>query len=133
MRHGRAVIIAAVVLALGIVALGFAPNLSTALACLAVAGAADMVSGVFRGTIWNETIPNALRGRLAGIEMISYLTEPLIGNARAGLMADAFGVSLAIWIGGAVCLAGVAATSLVLLRFWAYRGMPAGDDHSTSE
>jgi hypothetical protein len=52
-----------------------------------------MVSGVFRGTIWNETIPNTLRGRLAGIEMISYLTGPLIGNARAGFMADAWGVS----------------------------------------
>ena len=64
-------VIAAAVWALGIVALGFAPSLWLALACLAVAGAADMVSGVFRGTIWNETIPNTLRGRLAGIEMRS--------------------------------------------------------------
>jgi hypothetical protein len=50
-----------------------------------------MVSGVFRGTIWNETIPNTLRGRLAGIEMISDLTGPLLANARAGFMADAGG------------------------------------------
>ena len=75
-RHGRAVVIAAAIWALGIVALGFAPSLMLGLVCLAVAGAADMVSGVFRGTIWNETIPNTLRGRLAGIEMISYLTGP---------------------------------------------------------
>lgn len=120
-RHGRAVVIAAAVWALGIVALGFAPGLMLALLCLAVAGAADMVSGVFRGTIWNETIPNALRGRLAGIEMISYLTGPLIGNARAGFMADAWGVSPAIWVGGLVCLAGVVATGFALPRFWAYR------------
>ncbi|MEQ1806442.1 MAG: MFS transporter [Burkholderiaceae bacterium] len=120
-RHGRAVVIAAAVWALGIVALGFAPSLALGLVCLAVAGAADMVSGVFRGTIWNETIPNALRGRLAGIEMISYLTGPLIGNARAGFMADAWGVSAAIWMGGLVCLAGVVATGLALPRFWAYR------------
>lgn len=120
-RHGRAVVLAAAVWALGIVALGVAPGLVAALLCLAVAGAADMVSGVFRGTIWNETIPNALRGRLAGIEMISYLTGPLVGNARAGFMADAVGVSAAIWVGGLVCLAAVIATGLALPRFWAYR------------
>jgi MFS family permease len=124
LQHGRAVVIAAAVWALGIVALGFAPSLMLALLCLAVAGAADMVSGVFRSTIWNETIPNALRGRLAGIEMISYLTGPLIGNVRAGLMADAWGVSAAIWIGGLVCLAGVIATGFALPRFWAYRSVP---------
>ncbi|RQP21883.1 MFS transporter [Piscinibacter terrae] len=124
-RHGRAVIIAAAVWALGIVALGFAPSLSLGLACLAVAGAADMVSGVFRGTIWNQTIPNSLRGRLAGIEMISYLTGPLVGNARAGFMADAWGVSASVWIGGAICLVGVVMTGFVLPRFWAYRSTPA--------
>jgi MFS family permease len=120
-RHGRAVVIAAAIWALGIVALGFAPTLTLGLVCLAIAGAADMVSGVFRGTIWNQTIPNALRGRLAGIEMISYLTGPLLGSARAGFMADAWGVSAAIWIGGAICLAGVIATGFALPRFWAYR------------
>ena len=120
-RHGRAVIISAAVWALGIVALGFAPNLALALLCLAVAGAADMVSGVFRGTIWNETIPNTMRGRLAGIEMISYLTGPLVGSTRAGFMADAWGVAAAIWFGGLVCLLGVVATGFVLPRFWAYR------------
>jgi MFS family permease len=124
-RHGRAVVVAAAAWALGIVALGFAPDLPIALACLAVAGAADMVSGVFRGTIWNQTIPNALRGRLAGIEMISYLTGPLVGNTRAGFMADALGVSQSVWIGGAVCFLGVAATGLALPRFWAYRGATA--------
>jgi len=120
-RHGRAVVIAAAVWALGIVALGFAPSLALGLVCLAVAGAADMVSGVFRGTIWNQTIPNTLRGRLAGIEMISYLTGPLIGNARAGFMADAWGVSAAVWVGGAICLASVIVTGFALPRFWAYR------------
>lgn len=120
-RHGRAVVLAAAAWALGIVALGFAPGLELALACLVLAGAADMVSGVFRGTIWNETIPNSMRGRLAGIEMISYLTGPLIGNARAGFMADAWGVPVAIWLGGAICLLCVVATGFALPRFWAYR------------
>jgi MFS family permease len=120
-RHGRAVVIAAAVWAVGIVALGFAPSLALGLLCLAVAGAADMVSGVFRGTIWNQTIPNTLRGRLAGIEMISYLTGPLIGNARAGFMADAWGVSASVWAGGVICLVCVVLTGFALPRFWAYR------------
>lgn len=121
-RQGRAVVVAAAIWALGIVALGFAPSLALGLVCLMVAGAADMVSGVFRGTIWNQTIPNAMRGRLAGIEMISYLTGPLVGNARAGFMADAWGVSAAIWIGGVICFAGVVTAGFALPRFWAYRG-----------
>lgn len=121
-RHGRAVVVAATVWALGIVALGFAPGLWWAMACLAVAGAADMLSGVFRGTIWNQTIPNALRGRLAGIEMISYLTGPLIGNARAGFAADAGSVPVAIWSGGILCVLGVVATGFLLPRFWRYSG-----------
>ena len=124
-RHGRAVVIAAALWAIGIVGLGFAPSLLLGLVCLAVAGAADMVSGVFRGTIWNETIPNHLRGRLAGIEMISYLTGPLVGNARAGFMADAWGVAPAIWVGGVVCLVGVLATGWLLPRFWAYTSTAA--------
>jgi MFS family permease len=128
-RHGRAVVVAAAVWALGIVALGFAPNLILALLCLAIAGAADMVSGVFRGTIWNETIPNALRGRLAGIEMISYLTGPLIGNVRAGFMADAWGLSAAIWIGGLVCLVCVVTTGFALPRFWSYRSTGQSQSH----
>lgn len=125
-RHGRAVVLAATVWAFGIVALGFAPGIWWAMACLAVAGAADMLSGVFRGTIWNETIPNHLRGRLAGIEMISYLTGPLIGNARAGFAADAIGVSVAIWSGGIVCVLCVVATGFLLPRFWRYRSSSGG-------
>lgn len=123
-RQGRAVVLAAAAWALGIVALGFAPSLWWAMAWLAVAGAADMLSGVFRGTIWNQTIPNTLRGRLAGIEMISYLTGPLMGNARAGFAAEATSVPVAVWSGGVVCVIAVATTGLLLPRFWRYRGGP---------
>jgi hypothetical protein len=56
---------------------------------LAVAGAADMMSGVFRSTIWNQTIPDSLRGRLASIEMLSYTSGPALGNFEAGVVASA--------------------------------------------
>ena len=59
-----------------------------ALLFFALAGAADMISAVFRGTIWNQTIPDNMRGRLAGIEMLSYSIGPLAGQVRAGFVAD---------------------------------------------
>jgi len=48
-----------------------------------------------------------------------------VGNARAGFMADAWGVSVAVWVGGAICLAGVIITGFALPRFWAYRSASA--------
>ena len=58
-RRGAAVVIAAALWGVAIVGLGYATSLPVALACLALAGAADMVSGLFRMTIWNETIPSS--------------------------------------------------------------------------
>src|SRR3989441_10431247 len=103
-RHGAAVVIAAAVWALAIVFVGFSPSLPGAVFCLALAGAADSVSGVFRSTIWNETIPGDLRGRLAGVEMISYLSGPLLGNARAGWVASISSNNTSVISGGFVCL-----------------------------
>jgi hypothetical protein len=90
-------------------------------ACLVFAGAADMVSGLFRGIIWNHTVPNVMRGRLAGIAMISYMTGPLLGNARAGWVAAKTGVTFSLLSGGVTCVAAVVATSLLLPKFWAFR------------
>jgi len=120
-RRGAAVVIAAALWGLAIVALGYASSLSTALACLALAGAADMVSGLFRMTIWNETIPSELRGRMAGIEQLSYMSGPLLGNARAGFMAERFGLLRSIRGGGLVCVVCVVACIPLLPAFWRYR------------
>jgi MFS family permease len=119
-RHGAAVITAAAAWALAVVALGFAPSLIGAVICLALAGAADSVSTVFRATIWNETIPGELRGRLAGVEMISYLSGPLLGNARAGWVATISTNQIAIISGGAICFIGVLACIPFLPAFWTY-------------
>jgi MFS family permease len=72
-------------------------------------------------TIWNETIPSQLRGRMAGIEQLSYMTGPLLGNARAGFMAERMGLSRSVRIGGLVCVACVVACVPVLPAFWRYR------------
>ena len=120
-RHGVAVIGGAAVWGVAIVLLGFAPGFLSALFCLALAGAGDNVSAIFRGTIWNETIPGDLRGRLAGVEMISYLSGPLIGNVRAGWVASATSNQFSIISGGLVCVAGILVCIPLLPNFWNYR------------
>jgi len=127
-RQGAAVVVSAAAWGVAIVALGYAPNLPLAVVCLAAAGAADMMSGIFRMTIWNETIPTQLRGRLAGVEMISYMTGPLLGNARAGWMASLRTVRFSITGGGVVCVACVLACVPLLPAFWRYRRDPPVTD-----
>lgn len=119
-RHGRAIVLAATGWGAGMALAGIAPDFWLVLACLAFAGASDMISGVFRGTVWNQTIPDELRGRLAGIELLSYASGPTLGNARAGAMASLGGVRFSIGIGGLACIAGVGVTTLLLPSFWRY-------------
>ena len=88
--------IAAALWGVAIICFGFSNNFYLALFFLGVAGFFDMISGIFRGTIWNQTIPDHLRGRLAGIEMISYLTGPMLGDAEAGIVAHYFGLKNSI-------------------------------------
>ncbi len=96
-----------------------------------LAGAADMISAVFRGTIWNQTIPDNLRGRLAGIEMLSYSIGPLGGQVRAGIVADRWTVRGSIVSGGVSCVAGVALTAIWLRDFWRYDALT--DEHALAE
>jgi MFS family permease len=121
-RHGLAVTLAAGIWGVAIVAFGFADRLWLALLCLAAAGAADMVSGLFRMTIWNQTIPDHLRGRLAGIEMVSYMSGPMLGNAEAGIVASLFTIRTSVVSGGVLCVLGTAALALVFPAFWRYDG-----------
>lgn len=120
-RHGAAIIISAAIWGIAIIALAYAPNLTVAVICLGVAGAADMVSGLFRGILWNETIPNSMRGRMSGIEMISYMSGPLLGNARVGYMAARYSIHTAVLWGGVVCTLGVFACIVLFREFWIYR------------
>src|SRR4029077_230797 len=99
-RHGIAITVAAAAWGLAIVGFGLATRLWIALVCLAIAGGADMISGLFRMTMWNQTIPDRLRGRLAGIELISYTTGPYLGNGEAGIVASFFGIRASVVSGG---------------------------------
>ncbi len=121
-RHGLLVIISAALWGVGIIFFGLSDNVWFALVFLAAAGFADMISGIFRGAIWNQTIPYYLRGRLAAIEMISYLTGPMLGSAKMGFVAERFGVKNAIVSGGVLCVVFVGILSLFLPKFFTYDG-----------
>jgi MFS family permease len=121
-RHGMGVIVAAIVWGMGIIGFGFAPGLGWALVFLAVAGGADMMSGLFRQVIWNQTIPDSLRGRLASIEMLSYTSGPALGNFEAGAVASLFSIRVSIVSGGVLCVIGCGLAALLLPAFRVYDG-----------
>ena len=118
--HGRAVILAAMGWGLAIAASGLSNSLIIVLFCLTVAGASDMVSALFRGAIWNQTIPDELRGRLAGIELLSYSVGPLLGQLRAASVASATTLSFSVTSGGLMCVVVVAFLALFLPKMWKY-------------
>ncbi|HEX5622099.1 MAG TPA: MFS transporter [Solirubrobacteraceae bacterium] len=119
-HHGRAVVLAAASWGVAIVGFGLAGELWLALLCLAAAGGFDAVSGIFRATIWNETIPDRLRGRLAGVEMISWSSGPLLGNAEAGFASALVGLRTSVVAGGVMCVIGSFALAAALPKLWRY-------------
>ncbi|MGW6742200.1 MFS transporter [Streptomyces sp. NPDC055025] len=119
-RHGLFVVFGAAGWGLAITAAGWFANIWLVLVCLAFAGAGDMLSGLGRSTIWNQTIPEELRGRLAGIEVLSYSVGPQLGQVRAGAMAGWTGTRPAIWGGGLACVVSVGLLAAVLPKLVTY-------------
>jgi Transmembrane secretion effector len=129
-RHGLAIALAACAWGLAIVAFGLAPDIALALTALILAGAADMVSGIFRDLLWKQTIPDALRGRLAGVELLSYAVGPSAGQLRAGAVASLTTPRISLTSGGVLCVGAVGLVCLAFPGFIAYR---APITHSDSE
>jgi MFS family permease len=120
-RHGLAIAVSAAAWGLLITAFGLAPDIAVALGCLALAGAADMTSGIFRATLWNQTIPDRLRGRMAGLELLSYGVGPSAGQIRAGAVASVTSARFALASGGLFCAGAVGLVCLALPGFTRYR------------
>jgi MFS family permease len=114
------VIVAATLWGIAIIGFGVAPGLIAALFFLAFAGAADAMSGLYRQLIWNQTIPDSLRGRLASIELLSYSIGPTLGNFEAGVVASLFSVRASVLSGGILTVIGCALCALALPAFRQY-------------
>jgi MFS family permease len=118
-RRGLAIIVAVAVWGLAIAGAGFALfSLAVTLVLLAVAGAADVVSAVFRGTMLLENTPEALRGRVSALQLMVVTSGPRLGDVEAGLVAGAVGAPASVVLGGLACVAG---TVLLALRWPAFR------------
>jgi hypothetical protein len=126
-RHqGRAVLWAVALWGLGITAFGLVGDrLWLALVFLAFAGAADVISAVFRTTILQLTVPDRLRGRLSGIHILVVTGGPRLGDLEAGLIAAAFSPAASVVSGGLLCVAGAGLYAWLVPAFRRYH---AGDD-----
>ena len=119
-RQGLACMLAVVGWGAAIAAIGFARSIWVALLCLAIAGGADLVSGIYRSTILQTIAPDHLRGRLSGIELAVVATGPSVGDIEAGVVGSLVSVPFAIVSGGLASIAGVVAIALMVPGFGRY-------------
>jgi MFS family permease len=119
-RHGLAIAVSAGSWGLAMAVVGVSPTLYVALFFLAVAGGADECSAIFRDTMWKQSIPDHLRGRMAGIELLSYAAGPPTGQLRSGAVAAVTSPRFSLTSGGLAVVAAVAAVVAVLPAFRCY-------------
>ena len=117
-RYGRAVVVAAAIWGLDIALFGYSSSLWMVLLGLAIGGGADAISGIFRSTMWNESIAPEMRGRMAGIEMISYSLGPTASQFRAGVMAAWTTLRFSLTFGGLACTGSVGIVAAALPSLW---------------
>jgi MFS family permease len=126
-RCGAFVVIAAICWALSMFMVGIAPKFELILLGLLCAGYFDCMSGVFRTTIWNESIPESVRGRMAGFEMLSYMSGPLLGNALLGMFADLYGIQVTLAAGALVAVVSLLLFNCLRPQLWQFkRPQPQG-------
>ena len=126
-RYGIAITVCASAWGAAIVGFGLVSPLWLALVFLAFAGGADFFSAVLRSTMLMRVTPDAMRGRLSGIEFTQVAGAPNLGNLEAGIVASLFSLRAAVVSGGVLCVAGCIATALALPRFLRYDARrPAG-------
>jgi hypothetical protein len=106
-RQGRAIAACVVVWGSTIALFGIVPVLWIGLGLLALAGAADVVSAVFRQAVQQRTVPEHLQGRLSGTFFAVVAGGPRLGDAETGVAAAIGGPQFAVWSGGLACVAGV--------------------------
>lgn len=119
---GRATLVAVVIWGLAITAFGLVTvSLPLALVFLAVAGAADVFSAVFRSTILQLSVPDALRGRLSAIHLLVVTGGPRLGDMEATGVAALTSASFSVISGGLLCIAGAAVVAWRFPELVAYR------------
>ena len=132
-RHGCAITIAVVAWGAAIIGFGFARSLLLSVLCVALAGAADMISGVFRMAVHANATPPELLGRIEGVSVAVWSGGPSLGDLEAGGVARLTSVNTSIWFGGVACIvtAGVLITVLRGFRQYVRPPLPS-DEHGSA-
>lgn len=120
-RQGRAVIIAVCIWGAALIAFGLITRVFwLALLTLAIAGAADMFSAVFRSTILQLGVPDYLRGRLSAVHFLVVTSGPRLGDMEAGSVAALWGTQVSVVSGGIGSVIGAVALAIAIPAFWRY-------------
>lgn len=127
-RQGRAIVLAVVGWGLAMAVFGLTGSLTLAVIMLAIAGAADVVSAIFRGTVFQLAAPDALRGRLSSIHMAVVAGGPRLGDLEAGVVAAVTSVRFSVVSGGLACVLGALAIARWAPEFARYQYLPDGAD-----
>jgi MFS family permease len=120
-RQGAVVLGAIAVWGVAIIGFGWAQSLWLAVLCLAVAGAGDMVSAVLRSSMLQLAAPEEMRGRMQGVFIVVVAGGPRLGDLRAGALASAASVSVAMVSGGVVVVLAMALVAVLVPSFWLFR------------
>ncbi len=119
-RQGRAIMLSIVVWGAAIVVFGLSDVLWLSLLTLAIAGAGDMVSGIFRLSIIQAAVEDRFRGRLEGIGMAVWATGPSLGDVESGVVATLTTPSVSIVSGGLITIVGIGILGRFAPGFWRY-------------
>jgi MFS family permease len=119
--QGRTILVAVAAYGAATILFGLSRSFALSLAALAAAGASDTVSMVLRSTLRQLTTPDALRGRMTSINMVFFMGGPQLGEFEAGLLAGWLSAPASVVIGGAACMAAVAATAALGRTLRGYR------------
>jgi MFS family permease len=131
-RQGAVVLGAIVVWGFAIIGFGLAPTLWLAVLCLAVAGAGDMVSAVLRTSMLQLAAPDEMRGRMQGVFIVVVTGGPRLGDLRAGAIASAAGVSVAMVSGGVIIVVAMVVVALLVPSFWLFRASRSEEESATA-
>ena len=119
--QGRTILVAVASYGAATILFGFSRSFALSLSALAAAGASDTISTVLRSTLRQLTTPDALRGRMTSINMVFFMGGPQLGEFEAGLLAGWLSAPASVVIGGAACMAAVAATAALGRTLRGYR------------
>ena len=131
-RDGQAIVVAVIVWGAAIVAFGLATfSFPLALVFLAIAGAADVISAVFRSALVQLETPDALRGRITSIHMLAVSSGPQIGDIEAATLASVVGAQASVVSGGVLFLLGVVAVVRLFPELLAHQSPAAANNRAS--